>query len=170
MHREPAFGISHSLNCRNTNSTCPKNLEQVILNLAPVGLFLIELGSCLDYLEDSVLTQRDSIRKLILQVKDLAKSLQKLQNHQGLAKELWRQSGPHRDRAGQILEDTHEEHQVAVDECGHRWVEACKPSGLHTPYLLWVCSTVSVVQRTSSSPPSASLVPANRSPNISNDC
>lgn len=83
-----------------------------------LDFFLTELGSCPDYLGESVLTQRDSIRKLILQVKDLAKSLQELQDHQGLSKELWRQSGPHRDRTGQILEDTQEGHQVAVNECG----------------------------------------------------
>lgn len=53
---------------------------------------------------ESVLTQRDSIRKLILQVKELAKSLQKLQNHQCLSKEIGRKPGPHGERAGELLE------------------------------------------------------------------
>lgn len=58
-------------------------------------------------LSESVLTQRDSIRKLILQVKVLAKSLQKLQNHQCLSEEIGRKPGPHGERAGELLEETH---------------------------------------------------------------
>lgn len=66
-------------------------------------------------LTESVLTQRDSIRKLILQVKVLAKSLQELQNHQCLSKEIRRQPGPHGQRAGQLLEETHMQN---IKSCG----------------------------------------------------
>lgn len=66
-------------------------------------------------LTESVLTQRDSIRKLILQVKVLAKSLQELQNHQCLSKEIRRQPGPHGERAGQLLEETHRQN---IKSCG----------------------------------------------------
>lgn len=113
---------------------------------------------------ESVLTQRDSIRKLILQVKELAKSLQKLQNHQCLSKEIRRKPGPYRERAGELLEETHRQNIKSLwmsRDTGCCWVEAFAPSDLHTPYLLWVCSTISAARHTSSSPPLASLVPAN---------
>lgn len=65
-------------------------------------------------LTESVLTQRDSIRKLILQVEVLAKSLQELQNHQCLSKEIGRKPGPHGEWAGELLET----HRRNIESCG----------------------------------------------------
>lgn len=76
-------------------------------------------------------------------------------------KEAWSSRGVGRGAPG----DTQEEHRVMwTRDTGRCWEGAFAPSDLHTPYLPWVCSTVSAARHTSSSPPLASPVPANHIP------
>lgn len=55
-----------------------------------------------------VLTQRNSIRELVLQVEDLSKGPQELQNHQSFSKKLRWKTGSHWNWNGKLLkEPTH---------------------------------------------------------------
>lgn len=53
--------------------------------------------------EVEVLTQRDAVRELVLQVKCLPEGPQELQNHEGISEEVGGEAGVDRQGAGQLL-------------------------------------------------------------------
>lgn len=54
-------------------------------------------------LEEEVLTQRNTIGELVLQVKGLSEGPQKLQDHEGISEEVGGEAGVDGEGAGQLL-------------------------------------------------------------------
>ncbi|KAG7238086.1 hypothetical protein INR49_031440 [Caranx melampygus] len=67
-----------------------------------------------------VLTQRDPIGELVVQVEDLAKGPQELQNHQSFSKEFWWKTCSHWNGTGQLLEEPQHRRRSITDNTVER--------------------------------------------------
>lgn len=91
-------------------------------------------GPGLVLLRKAVLTQRDSVRELIFQVKDLAEGPQELQNHQSFSKELSGKSSPHWNWTGQLLVEPIYRAQLWVQ------IKDLQPTFILDNHHFWFCS------------------------------